>query len=273
MHDLMDPRHGTVELANPISSDMSVMRTSLWPGLLQTVGYNQSRQQGRIRIFESGLRFIQDEAQIRQEMMLSGAVTGSVEPEQWGLPSRPVDFFDLKQDLMAVLSLTGNPASFAFVAAEHPALHPGQTARIERNGQALGWIGMLHPEIQHKLDLNENVYLFELRLDEALEGCLPEFRPLSKYPSIRRDIAIVLDRAVPFATVSDCIRKAAPEILQDILLFDVYTGEKVDSGLKSLALGLILQGSSHTLTDSEVEEAVTVVLQALKNNLDAQLRD
>ncbi|OOZ34961.1 phenylalanine--tRNA ligase subunit beta [Solemya velesiana gill symbiont] len=273
MHDLLDPGHGTVELANPISADMSIMRTSLWPGLLQTATYNQSRQQARVRVFESGLRFVQEEEQITQDPMLAGLVTGPAVAEQWSDAARNVDFFDLKADLEAVLTLTGTPGACEFVAAEHPTLHPGQSAQVLRDGEIVGWIGMLHPGIEGKLDLAGNTYLFEIRLDNKLEGTLPAFRPLSKFPSIRRDIAVVVEESVEFSSVKQCVKRAAPETLKDILIFDVYTGEKVDSGRKSLALGLILQESSHTLTDEEVDSVVARVLAALSDDLNAQLRD
>ncbi len=273
MHDLMDPQHGTVELSNPISADMSIMRTSLWPGLLQTAIHNQARQQTRIRIFESGLRFVKKDTEIKQELMISGLATGTKTAEQWGERARTVDFYDLKGDLEAVLSLTGVSAAFGFQAAEHPSLHPGQSAKIMRRKEQLGWIGMLHPQIEQELDLPGNMFLFELRIDGLLDGRLPDFQVLSKFPSIRRDIAIVVDEELEFSLVGDCIRRVAPEILKEIVLFDVYTGEKIDSGLKSLALGLILQETSHTLTDREVEGIVERIIQQLKNELKAQLRD
>ncbi|MCW8906986.1 MAG: phenylalanine--tRNA ligase subunit beta, partial [Sedimenticola sp.] len=240
MHDLVDPGHVPVVLANPISSDMSIMRTTLWAGLLQAAVYNQARQQPRVRIFESGLRFIRQDNEIKQENMIAGLVSGALNPENWGASDRNVDFFDLKADLEALLALTGAPESFRFSAAEHPALHPGQSAQITKNGSEIGWIGRLHPEIEAKLDISSGAFLFEIHLDEVLQGRLPAFRPLSKFPSIRRDIAIVVDEKVSFDEIRDTIRDNVPEILRDILLFDVYTGEKVDSGRKSLALGLIL---------------------------------
>lgn len=273
MHDLTDPQHGTVELANPISADMAIMRTSLWPGLLQTAVYNQSRQQNRIRIFESGLRFVKQDTEIEQDLMLAGLVTGPSLPEQWDGNGGPVDFFDIKADLEAVLALDGSHGEFGFVAAEHPTLHPGQSAKIIRGEEIVGWIGMLHPELEKSLGLSEKAYLFEIRLDQLLEGTLPGFKVLSKYPSIRRDIAIVVGEKIEFNEIRASIRQAAPEILQDIRLFDVYTGEKVDSGLKSLALGLILQETSHTLTDQEVEDVVGRVLNALSDKFGAKLRD
>ena len=273
MHDLMDPQHGTVQLSNPISADMSIMRTSLWPGLLQTAIHNQARQQARVRIFESGLRFIKQDNEIMQDLMLAGLVTGPLRTEQWGEPLRNVDFFDLKADIEALLALTGSAKDFIFEPDEHPSLHPGQSARITRDQETLGWMGMLHPEIEQKLDLPDRAYLFEIRIDRLMQGRLPAFRALSRYPSIRRDIAIVVDQSVQFASISDCIRGAAPEILQDLVLFDIYTGEKIDSGRKSIALGLILQETSHTLTDDEVDGVVEAILRELKNKLNAQLRD
>ncbi|MET0101834.1 MAG: phenylalanine--tRNA ligase subunit beta [Sedimenticola sp.] len=273
MHDLLDPGHGTVELSNPISADMSIMRTSLWPGLLQTAVYNQSRQQGRVRVFESGLRFVQEGEQITQDPMLAALVTGPAVDEQWSGHGRQVDFFDLKADLEGILDLTGSPEAFSFAAAEHPSLHPGQSATVLREGEIVGWIGMLHPEIERKLGLAGNTYLFEIRLDDKLEGSLPAYEPLSKFPSIRRDIAVVVDQDVEFNSVEACVRRAAPKTLKDILIFDVYTGEKVDSGRKSLALGLILQETSHTLTDDEVDGVMELVLKALSDELNAQLRD
>ncbi|MCP5427838.1 MAG: phenylalanine--tRNA ligase subunit beta [Chromatiaceae bacterium] len=272
MHDLMDPEHGTVKLANPISTDMSIMRTSLWPGLLQTALYNQARQYNRIRIFESGLRFIKQDGEIKQDLMLSGLITGTQEAEQWGGPTRMIDFFDLKADLQAVLSLTARGDALSFTAETHPSLHPGQSASITIGDAPIGWIGMLHPEIEKRLGLTGKVFLFEIRLGSELDGSLPSFRELSRFPSIRRDIAVVVDEKVRFSELRDTIRKAAPGILKDLTLFDVYMGERIDSGLKSLALGLILQETSHTLTDTEVEGVMDRILLTLKQELNAQLR-
>ena len=273
MHDLMDPEHGRVELANPISTDMSIMRTSLWPGLLQTALYNQSRQCSRIRIFESGLRFIKQDNEIKQDLMLACLITGAHQPEQWGGQSRTVDFFDLKADLEALLSLTGRLEEFNFTASAHPSLHPGQCARVSFGDVSVGWIGMLHPEIENRLGLTAKTYLFEIRLGPELNGKLPSFDELSRFPSIRRDIAVVVDEKIQFDKLRDTISHAAGGILKETRLFDVYTGEGVDSGLKSLALGLILQETSHTLTDTEVDGVMERVLQALKQKLSAQLRE
>ncbi|WP_428606040.1 phenylalanine--tRNA ligase subunit beta [Sedimenticola sp.] len=273
MHDLVDSGHDTVVLANPISSDMSIMRTTLWAGLLQTAMYNQSRQQSRVRIFESGLRFIKQDNEIKQELMIAGLISGAAAPEAWGAPARAADFFDLKADLEALFALTGCPEAFEFSVSEHSALHPGQSAQVLRQGESVGWIGKLHPELERKLDLTGAVYLFEIGVNSLLEGRLPAFQTLSKYPSIRRDIAIVVDQGVEFDAIRQTISETVPEILREILLFDVYTGEKVDSGRKSLALGLILQESSHTLTDEKVESVMAQVITALTDRYNAQLRD
>jgi len=273
LQQAIDPGLAGIKLANPLSNDMSVMRTSLWPGLLQTARYNQSRQQERIRIFESGLRFRTEADEIIQHPMLAGLLTGSRLPEQWHARQQPADFYDLKADLQAVLALTGADDAFNFQPAEHPALHPGQTAEVEYRGKSIGWIGMLHPELEHRLDLAGATYLFEIDLEGISRGNLPVFETLSKYPSIRRDIAIVVDETVSYAAIRECIQTIAPKNIQDIRLFDVYTGENIDSGRKSLALGLILQEKSHTLTDQEVDEVVGSVIRGLADRLDAKLRE
>ena len=269
----MDPDLEGIRLANPIAADMSVMRTSLWPGLLQAARYNQARQQPRVRLFEVGLRFRRAGEGLEQDNMLAALATGEVDPEQWGQGVRPVDFFDLKGDLESVLALTGRGGDFHFVAAAHPALHPGQSARIELDGRSVGWIGLLHPELEQRLDLAGNSYLFEIDLDRLGLGRLPAFEPLSKFPAIRRDIALVVDRGLTYAQVRQRVLESAPEILKDIRLFDVYTGQNIEPGVKSLALGLILQASSHTLKDEEVDAAMRQVITTLERELGAQLRD
>lgn len=269
----VDPDREVLTLSNPLSADMSIMRTSLWPGLLQTARQNQARQQERVRIFESGLRFLCDGGTLKQDMALGGLVVGSSAPEQWGMRVRPIDFYGAKADLEAVLGQTGALDQLRFVAAEHPALHSGQTARIERGGRTLGLLGMLHPALAADLDIAGNAFLFEIGLAEVEWGLLPSFSPLSRFPAIRRDLAIVVDADISFGRVRDCVSAAASDLLRDVVLFDVYQGEKIDSGRKSLAFGLILQASSHTLTDQEVEETISRVLARLEIELGARLRD
>jgi phenylalanyl-tRNA synthetase beta chain len=272
IQQLLDPGQPPIALANPISAEMSVMRTTPWAGLLGVLAYNQARQQERVRIFESGLKFLKEDNEIKQEMTLAGVVCGAASAEQWGVAARAADFFDIKGDVEAVLA-RGGARAVEFRAAEHPALHPGQCAEVVRGDRVVGRLGLLHPDLERQLDLMGPVHLFELSIDGLGEGALPAFTPLSKFPSIRRDLAIVVDRALPFARVRDCVRRAAPAIVKEIRLFDVYTGERIDSGLKSLALGLILQDSSDTLTDQRVDAAMAAILQALASELNARLRD
>lgn len=271
--DALIPGNEPIRLANPLSADMAVMRPTLWAGLLSTAKYNHARQQDRIRIFESGLRFISQDNEIKQEKMLAGLIQGDAQEKQWGLDSRPVDFFDLKSDVEAILSLTGTPEEFQFVGDEHPALHPGQCARISRGELDIGWIGLLHPRLEKELDVGRKSYLFEIRLGSLEDRHVPDFSPISKFPAIRRDIALVMDADVTFSQVKQCAREAAPAILRDIRLFDVYTGQNIESERKSLALSLILQDSSRTLTDQEVASATDAILEALNKKLNIKLRD
>ncbi len=274
MANLISPEMPHIELANPISADMSIMRSSLWPGLLSTLKYNLARQQDRVRLFESGLHFVKSDAGIQQKPMLAGLVNGTLHPEQWAETSHKVDFYDVKGDVENILALAGALQDFSFTPVEDSALHPGQSAAIVYKDNEIGRLGLLHPALQAKLDLPGNVYLFELQLEGLTHaGKLPAFHPLSKFPAIRRDIALLLDKNLSFAALESCARQAAPEIVRDIRVFDVYTGENIDSNVKSLALSLILQDSSHTLTDKEVESATQVVLDALESELSARLRD
>lgn len=270
LQQLLDPGSPPERLSNPISADMAVMRTTLWAGLLQALRYNRNRQQNRIRIFEIGRRFVTQPA-AREEGMLAGAVAGAAVPEQWGLPRREVDFYDVKSDVEAVLALTGRSGDVRFVPAVHPALHPGQSAAIHLGGEGVGWIGTLHPALQARLDIGK-VVLFELRLDALLERRIPAFVEISRYPAVRRDLAVVVPETTEAQTVLDAVRRAAGPLLTNLQLFDVYRGEGIDSGRKSLALGLTFQDSSRTLRESEVDALEAQVIEALQASLGAQLR-
>lgn len=268
----LDPEREPLALANPISADLAVMRASLWPGLLKALIHNQKRQQPRVRLFEHGLNFIPVDDGLLQEPYIGGVAAGTALPEQWGAPARPVDFFDLKADVEALLTLTGEPEAFAFVAAAHPALHPGQSARIERAGAVVGWLGALHPRVARELDVEGDVFAFELRLAGLRPARVPMFRELSRFPASRRDIAIVVDEAVSARAIQDCVRQHGGELLREVRLFDVYRGKGVPEGRKSLALGLILQDFSRNLTDSVVEETVSGIIAGLAEQFDATLR-
>lgn len=268
----LDPEREPLALSNPISADLAVMRTSLWPGLLKALVHNQHRQQTRVRLFEQGLNFIPADDGLRQEPHIGGVAAGPALPEQWGTPVRAMDFFDLKADVEALLSLTGEPETFVFVAVPHPALHPGQSARIERAGQPQGWLGALHPRVARELEVEGDAFLFELRLAGVQMARVPAFRELSKFPASRRDIAIVVDETVSVRAIQDCIRRRGGQPLREVWLFDVYRGKGIAEGKKSLAFGLILQELSHNLTDSVVEETVSGIIAGLAEQFGATLR-
>jgi phenylalanyl-tRNA synthetase beta chain len=268
----LDPDREPLALANPISAELAVMRTSLWPGLIKALIHNQKRQQLQVRLFEHGLNFVQTDGGLRQEPYLGGVMAGTALPEQWSVPGQPVDFFDLKADVEALLVLTGEPEAFAFVAAPHPALHPGQSARIERAGTVVGWLGALHPRVARELDVEGDAFAFELRLNALQPARTPVFGELSKFPASRRDIAIVVDEAVAAQAIYDCIRQRGGELLREVRLFDVYRGKGVPQGGKSLALGLILQDFSRNLTDNVVEETVSGIIAGLTEQFGATLR-
>ena len=267
----LDSGSQPVALSNPISSEMSVMRSSLWAGLVGAVQYNLSRQQGRIRIFETGLKFVSQDDEIQQTNMLSGVVVGSRLPEQWGAAKEATDFFDVKADVEALLERSGVVAEFR--AERHSALHPGQTAAILVEGVRIGWLGCIHPGLAQKLEIPRKTYLFELKLDVLLKGSLPRFEKLSRFPSIRRDLAIVVNVETPTGALCDSINQQAGSLLQDLLVFDVYHGSGIESGRKSVALGLILQDSSRTLTDVDVDSVITAITSRLEKQFGATLRE
>lgn len=269
----VDPENAPVPLANPISSELSVMRTSLWQGLLRAVQYNQNRQQKRIRLFEHGLSFIKKADEIKQEKYLVGIVTGEADAEQWGLSSRATDFFDVKADVEALLAQGGRGMDYRFVAATHAALHPGQSAAIQIDGQSVGWLGAIHPELAARLDIDPKTFLFELHSATVVEARAAKFREISKFPSVRRDLAVVVDEEVSALALQDAIRGACGDKLQELSLFDVYRGKGVENGRKSIAFGLILQETSRTLTDDEVETMASQVMDRLHQNFGATLRE
>ena len=277
MQKLFDPKTTAIELANPISADLSAMRTSLWPGLVTAVKYNLNRQQNRVSLFEYGLKFVPNGDDLQQEKMLAGVITGSKTPEQWGEATQSVDFYDLKKHIEDILEITGRASDFRFESNQHDVLHPGQTAAIRdlaaKDQPIIGWLGALHPRLQKKLGLSQNLYLFEITMKNIEEGAIPAFEPLSKFPTIRRDIAIVMDEAVTAQEVQNCIQEAAGETLSKFELFDVYRGEGIDIGRKSLALGLTLQDLSRTLTDTDVDKELNKIIDVLKESLGATLRE
>ncbi|MBC9251154.1 phenylalanine--tRNA ligase subunit beta [Pseudomonas alcaligenes] len=272
LFELFSPGVTPLQLANPISADMAAMRSSLWPGLVKALEHNLNRQQSRVRLFESGLRFVGQLGGLKQEPMLAGVICGSRLPEAWANGREAVDFYDVKADVEALLGYAGAADAFSFTAGEHPALHPGQTARIEREGRLVGFLGALHPELAKTLGLDQPVFLFELVLAELVAGRMPAFSELSRFPEVRRDLALLADRELPAQAVLACIREAAGEWLTDLRLFDVYHGKGIDPHRKSLAVGLTWQHPSRTLNDDEVNTTTQNILTSLEERFNATLR-
>jgi len=268
-----DDQHTALALANPISAEMAVMRTTLWPGLAKALQYNQHRQQSRVRLFETGQRFVPKAEGLVQENVIAGLIAGNRDAEGWTAGKDKLDFFDAKGDLESLLALGGCGDQFSFVADRHVALHPGQAARIERNGEAVGFLGALHPSLVKELDLNGPVYLFEVTLDAVTGGKLPRFSSLSKFPESRRDLALLVDQSTAFADIRNIAAEAAGEFIKQVTLFDVYQGQGIEPGRKSLALGLTWQHPSRTLNDEEINSAVSAVVSALRDRCAATLRE
>lgn len=276
LQNLLHPGEQAMVLPNPISSEMSAMRLSMFTGLLAAVGYNQSRQQSRVRLFETGLRFVPDinaESGVRQQTMLACVITGLQNDEHWTMESKTVDFFDLKGDLEAIIGLTVSTSEFSFRVATHSALHPGQCAEILRNDRVIGHIGAIHPSLEKPFGLNGKTIVFELELDALLHTSLPLAQAVSKFPANRRDIAVVVDESVSAGDVMEVIKKVGENQLVGINLFDVYLGKGVEPGKKSLAIALTLQDTTRTLEEKDIAETVGSVVSALKAEFNASLRD
>lgn len=259
-------------LANPISADLSVMRASLFPGLVRALTHNLNRQQSRVRLFETGLIFRGELDDLAQVPMLGALACGSREPEGWAASRERVDYFDLKGDLESLLAMGGEPEAWRFEPAEHPALHPGQCARLLHRGEEAGWIGTLHPAVRAKLGLKVDAVLFEVRLDALAQGRIPAFTPLSRFPEVRRDLAFLVDEHLPVQALLDTLRRQAGEWLTECRLFDVYQGKGVPAGYKSVALGLTWQHPSRTLNDEEINQLVDDIVTESRLHLGAELR-
>ena len=263
-----------VPLANPLSAELGVMRTRLLPGLVAALARNVSRQQSRVRLFELGKVFhAAAEGAPRETPRIAAVLQGAAHAEQWGVAARPADFHDLKGDLEALAACAGARLEYRPSAAAHG--HPGRSAEVWRvDGEAvcLGWIGELHPRLLRALDLDGVVVAFELDLAPLRQRALPRATALSRFPSVRRDLAVVAPESVPWAALEATIRRAAGALLAEVTLFDRYVGKGVDPGFRSLATGLILQDKSRTLTDSDVDVAVAGVITALQDEHGARIR-
>lgn len=261
-----------VVLANPISQDMSVMRSSLWPGLVKTLVHNQNRQQIRTRLFETGLVFNNINNKLEQNIKVGCLICGELVPEQWGSGARAADFFDIKGDAELLLGLCREPQSFSFRIAEHPALQRGQTARIYRGEQPVGWLGALHPKLLQIIDIKGKVLLLELDYAGLKESRVPAVTELSRFPSVRRDLAILIGQEISAEALQQALRAVAGPELLELQLFDLYQGENLQKGKKSLALGLTFQHSSRTLTDADINPIIDSCIKALQAEFKAELR-
>jgi phenylalanyl-tRNA synthetase beta chain len=270
------PDRPALALGNPISSDLSVMRVSLWPGLLRAAAENQRRQQERIRLFEHGVCFVAGNGAALEIDMLAGIACGERLPEQWGVP-RPgrerVDFFDVKADLESLLAATGAPDAFSFEAGQLSCLHPGRAARLLRQARPVGWIGELHPEIVRELDFTYPPILFEVEFYDALRVDPGAYAEVSRFPMVRRDLAIVIDENVSLSALRERVTLSSSSLLRQCRIFDVYRGPGLETGTKSIALGLIFQDFSRTLTDEAVDQNVASIVAGLRVSLNAKIRE
>lgn len=256
-------------LANPISSELAVMRPGLWPGLVRTAAHNLARQRGDLRLFEHGLRFVPDASGLRQEARLAGLLCGRAEPEHWQASRRTVDFFDAKGVVESLCGAAGDAVSF--VPAAHPALHDGQSARVLLEGHGIGWLGALHPRLRERFDVPE-LFLFELDAAILTRAQVPKFKGLSAFPAIRRDIALVVEESVPAGALLAAIAALDLPLLQETRLFDVYRGKGLGENEKSIAFGLILRAFDRTLDETDVNSVTTVVMEQLQGRFGAKPR-
>jgi len=267
------PGEPTLRLANPISADLAEMRVSLWPGLVRALGENQRRQQPRVRLFELGRKFQVADGTLHEIPVLAGIAAGAALPEQWGAAAAEVDFFDVRADVDAVLRATGAASEFSFEPGSHPALHPGQCARILRNGVAVGWLGRLHPDVMRRLELTYSAVVFEIETESGLEARVPRMAEISRFPAVRRDLAVLVPEAVPVEALLGTVRRAAGGLLTGVVVFDIYRGQGIADGFKSVAIGLNLQDISRTLIDVDTDAVVAQVVAGLERELDATIRD
>ncbi|HEV2622623.1 MAG TPA: phenylalanine--tRNA ligase subunit beta [Frateuria sp.] len=278
-----------VPLANPLSADLAVMRPSLLPGLIEALRHNRARQQERVRLFEVARVFesgaVGEEAAMQGQTVrqagtapvetpsLAIVACGDAHAEQWAEPTRPLDFFDLKGELDALLAWGGEPERWSLHADGLPTwLHPGRGARVARDDETVGYLGALHPQLARSLDLGPDVHVLEVALAPLLDRRLPKARPVPRFPSVRRDIAVDLPEEVRWSQIEQTVRGTLGSVLKELRLFDRYSGKGVDAGRKSLAMGLILQDASRTLTDDDADRCVRDAVAALESTCKAKLR-
>jgi len=270
LQDLLAPGARMLELANPMSTEQSVMRVNMLPGLVAALGANVSRQQDRVRLFEHGLCFQTEEALV-QEARVGMLQWGRRAPESWNQANESVDFFDIKGDVERLLNWTG-VSHVKFLPAADPVLHPGQSAEVHVDGRVVGRLGRLHPEIEAVVDVANDIYIAEISAEVLLQHVKPTHGSISRYPSVRRDLSLLLAAETPAAELERIVREAVGEVLTDFTLFDLYQGKGIDSTEKSVGLGLTFQHPSSTLTEEEIGHYVDSALGALTAAVGARLR-
>jgi phenylalanyl-tRNA synthetase beta chain len=263
------------ELANPIAAQLGVMRWSLWPGLITVLRANLARQADRVRLFEIANRFRRDGAgALHEQRVIAGLACGPRWPEQWGGGRETVDFHDVKRDVEAILQSLGVIGAVDFEpAAGTECLHPGRSAQLVHAGRVVGHLGEINPSLARALDLTYRPVLFEVHIDAITPPVLPQFREFSAYPHIRRDLSFTVAEDVPFGRIRDRVSVAASSSLRELRVFDIYQGKGVEFGRKSVALGLILQDLSRTLTDEDADRIMAAVVADLARHLDAKIRE
>jgi phenylalanyl-tRNA synthetase beta chain len=273
LQEAIYPNHEVMQLLNPISSELSQMRVGMWPGLIASMIYNVHRQQNLIKFFEIGVVFDVEQQQLTERPCIAGLLTGEQGSMNWSETTRPFDFFDLKGDLQSLFAAL-KLSHVEFVVASHDALHPGQSAQILINGIFAGWIGALHPRLVDALDLQHDVFLFELNLAALSGHSAPRYQTISKYPQIRRDLSFLVDNEVSVNQIESVIRDTVKENwLKAFDVFDVYTGQGIPEGKKSLAIAMTLQDDNRTLVDSEINSLISAILKTLENKFSIILRE
>ena len=271
---LIAPDLPFVVLKNPISDDMKAMRTTLFTGLLQSMAYNQNRQQSRVRLFETGLVFYKNESDptgATQVPMFAGAIVGSANAAGWDVESRNVDFYDLKGDVETLLGMSHKADKVRYEKCSNPALHPGQSASITLDGKEIGVMGQLHPQLIKTMGVSGTVFMFQIRQDALLNMDVPKASVISKFPEVQRDLAFVMEESQTVQALIDCVTSVESDILKSVDIFDIYRGQGIEDSQKSIAITLRIQHQDRTLQDEEVESLVSEVLTAAKA-INAELR-
>ena len=272
LHKLLNSEDNALALANPIAPELSEMRTSLMPGLIHSLQYNIKRQQERVRLFETGLVF-KGKDNLKQEYHVGGLIYGNRYNKQWDIKDILCDFYDLKGDVENILYSMVDTDRIEFKTGKSEMLHPGQAVDVFISGNETGYFGQLNPRIYSDLDLGNNVYLFEFKIDNLNRKDVVKYQAISRFPSIKRDMAVLIDEIIPLSEVLSSVKNDATDKLTNLELFDLYQGEGIEKGKKSLALGLTFQATSSTLKDEEVGTIMGNIIDGLHNKFGAKLRE